>query len=269
MDLKISLLQVDIQWEAESVNLQRFEQLINELPSDTDIAVFPEMFTTGFSMKASKIATSLDGQTVSWLKKQAVKHNIAIVAGVVLEELVDSNAVYRNTLVWVNPDGGVQMYDKRHLFRVAGEHKHYKQGEKKMVIEYKGWKIAPFICYDIRFPVWSRNVAYSGEQIDFAYDCAIYIANWPASRSLHWETLLKARAIENQAYVIGVNRVGVDNKGYEYSGNSLAISPKGVDLCSIPENKEVAETVSLDKEKLLSYRERFPFVLDADVFKIK
>jgi len=262
MDLNVGIIQSDIVWESVDENLENFKTNIEKLSkNDADIIVLPEMFSTGFSMNSPTISQGMEGKTVTWLKEQAVANSVVLIAGVAIEE--DGN--FFNRLIWCNENGDTLTYDKRHLFRIAGEHKHYKQGEGKIIIDYKGWKICPFICYDLRFPVWSRNVMNIDNVPDFAYDCAIYIANWPESRQMHWSTLLKARAIENQSFVIGVNRIGTDSKGFAYSGNSVVHKPDGTELFTADPHKKTVENIILKQEDLNNYRKKFPFILDADL----
>jgi len=202
--ISVSIIQSDIIWEDRLSNLENYQNKINQIES-TDLIVLPEMFTTGFSMNPKDISETMSGETIQWMKANASKMNSAICGSIIIEE----DDKYFNRFIWVNPDGSIHHYDKKHLFSFAGEDKNYTSGNNKLIIEYKGWKICPLICYDLRFPVWSRNSE--------GYDLLIYVANWPDKRKLAWKTLLTARAIENQCYVIGVNRVGKDTKNY-YSG---------------------------------------------------
>lgn len=269
MNLNIALIQSDIEWENIPHNLAHFEKHLQQLPKDTDIAVLPEMFATAFSMKAEEVSVELNHEVITWLKQHATTLNMAIIAGVAIKNTDNNPAQYFNSLLWAEPDKEIQLYNKRHLFRMAGEHKHFNKGDEKLIITYKGWRIRPFVCYDLRFPVWSRNViSEKKETPEYEYDCAIYIANWPEARRHHWSTLLKARAIENQSYVVGVNRVGTDAKGFLYSGDSIAIDPLGNDLTTIPSHIETTEMTTLNKENLLKYRTKFPFIADADKFQI-
>jgi len=265
--LKIAIVQCDIAWENPSENCRRLSALLAKNADVADILVLPEMFATGFSMNASEVVQAEDGEIMQWLKHTAKKMDSAIIAGVA--SMSGEDVVAQNNAIWISPAGRSTSVAKRHLFRVAGEHKTYSKGNSSFVIDYKGWRIRPFVCYDLRFPVWSRNVAWHGAEQTYDYDCAVYIANWPRSRREHWLHLLRARAIENQSYVIGVNRVGTDAKGYSYSGDSAVYSPKGDLLRQCPENGETLEHVLLSKGDLQKYRERFPFVLDADKFQIK
>lgn len=262
-DLKISLLQTDIQWESVEVNLKNAEMMISKL-GETDIAVLPEMFATGFSMNSAKTAQPMGGSIVSWIKDTASKYNTAIIAGVAISE---GNEIF-NRLIFCDSKGTISTYDKRHLFRVAGEHKAYSAGSQSGIIHFKSWRIRPFVCYDVRFPVWGRNVVFKDDKATFQYDCAIYIANWPELRREHWTTLLRARSIENQSYIIGVNRIGKDAKNYPYSGDSVAYNHVGKQLSEIEPHIQSAETVTLSAEQLENYRVKFPFIEDADNYNL-
>lgn len=264
MNLRVSLIQSDIEWENTKSNLSRFEQHISKLAGETDIIVLPEMFVSAFSMNPENIAVPLAGDITKRIRQLSEQTGACIIAGVAT--IIDGK--YFNSLIWSEPSGKMQVYNKRHLFRMAGEHKHYTQGNELLTINYKSWRIRPFVCYDLRFPVWSRNVKFGSDAPDYEYDCAIYIANWPETRRTNWSTLLKARAIENQAYIVGVNRIGTDNKGFKYSGDSIAVSPFGEEISNITPSTEQVETVILDKEQLEKYRKKFPFVTDADEFNI-
>lgn len=222
---------------------------------NADVIVLPEMFNTGFSMESSKLAEPHDGPSVQWMKQQAELYNAAVVGSVITEQ--DSH--YYNRLYWVFPDGTFKCYDKRHLFRMAQEHEHFTGGTERRIVEYKGWKICPLICYDLRFPVWSRN--------NVQFDVLVYVANWPAARTDAWSTLLKARAIENQCYVIGCNRVGEDGKGIGYAGASVIHDPKGVELTHQNGTEQVL-TASINFGELADFRTKFPVDKDRDKFEI-
>ena len=257
MNLKITIIQSELHWENVEENLAMFAKKIEAINEQTDIVVLPEMFTTGFSMESVKLAEKMDGKSVKWMKQLAVKKNVVVTGSLIIEE--EGN--YYNRLIWAQPDETILTYDKRHLFRMAEEDKHFTAGEDRLIVEWKGWKICPLICYDLRFPVWSRNSLP-------AFDCLIYIANWPEARKEPWNKLLEARAIENQVYVVGVNRVGVDGKEISYSGNSAVIDPKGNAISDItPELNEVI-TIELNKTDLEDFREKFPVGLDADDFEV-
>jgi predicted amidohydrolase len=257
MDLKVTIIQTNLHWENKEKNLQLFSKKIAANTVATDVIVLPEMFTTGFSMSPEKFAESMSGETMSWIKEKAKEKNCVITGSFIVEE----NGNYFNRLVLVKPDGTYSYYDKRHLFRMADEHRHYDFGKNKLVVEINGWKICPLICYDLRFPVWSRNIKSE-------YDVLIYVANWPERRSHHWKTLLLARAIENQSYVIGVNRIGNDGNAISHSGDSAVINPRGEIISTTKANEESVETVKLNYAELVEYRKTFPAALDADNFKI-
>ncbi len=256
--MKVATLQYNITWEDTSANLSRLSQLISELPEDVKLLVLPEMFNTGFSMNSSNIATENGGEALQWMKETADKKNMVITGSVAVKE----NNAYYNRLFWVKPNGDVQHYDKRHLFRMAEEHHHYTAGEQQVIVEHKGFRIMLQVCYDLRFPVWSRN----NSELD--YDALIYVANWPKARSDAWYALLKARAIENLCYVIGVNRVGVDGNDISYDGKSAIFDFKGTAIDSHINHEEGFSIQTLDLEALNAFRRKFPAQLDADDFKI-
>ncbi|MCF6352106.1 MAG: amidohydrolase [Cyclobacteriaceae bacterium] len=255
-DLEVALIQFDISWHNPKANRKAVESKINSLNSAVDLIILPEMFTTGFTMAVHKYAEPTEGETLNWMKKMAAKTNAVITGSIIINE----GEHYFNRLLWVTPNGAYSHYDKRHLFRMADEHSHFAQGNKHPIFELNGWKFKPQICYDLRFPVWSRNV-------NLAYDVLIYIANWPAARVLAWDTLLQARAIENLCYCIGVNRVGIDGTGKEYNGHSACYNFKGNALNELSETEEVTY-VSLSKLDLVNHRVSFPTNLDADLFNI-
>lgn len=254
---RLTLCQSYLIWENPEANMNAFEKHFESIDRETDIIILPEMFTTGFSMNPEKTAKQWQNKTIEWLKKIAQKYQTAICGSI----MADHENGYVNRFVWVDENENVQFYDKRHLFQMGGEHEVYLPGNKQIIISYKGWKIAPFICYDLRFPVWSRN------RDD--YDLAIYVANWPAARSLVWEKLLMARAIENQCYVAGVNRVGTDGRDIFYEGNSLMINARGEIISDFKKEKEELHSFEIDKEELLDFRKKFPVFDDADDFEIK
>ena len=253
--LKVSILQSNLHWENIKANLKAFEKQIDSIRESTDLILLPEMFTTGFSMNAFALAEAMLGQTITWLQKQAAKKN-AVVAGTFI---VKENNQFYNRLVWMSPNASYQTYDKKHLFTLAKEHETYTAGKERLIVNLKGWNICPLICYDLRFPIWSRN--------DHAYDLLIYLANWPSTRSSHWKSLLLARAIENQSYTIGVNRVGKDGLGNYYSGDSCVIDFSGKKLYQISHNENIC-TISLDKKEQLDFRQKLNFLPDQDRFEI-
>ena len=250
----VSLIQSDIIWEDKNSNLKKYQEQIDKIES-TELIVLPEMFTTGFSMSPKDISEKMNGETIQWMKQNAHKMNSAICGSIIIEE----DEKYFNRFIWINPDGSIHHYDKRHLFSYAGENDNYTPGDSKIIIEYKGWKICPLICYDLRFPVWSRN----SEE----YDLLIYVANWPSKRKFAWRSLLVARAIENQCYVIGVNRVGLDNSGNSHSGETSIINALGESLY-VKSHSEDLYTNGISKLELEKIRKQLPFLNDKDNFKI-
>jgi predicted amidohydrolase len=258
-DLKISIIQSNLHWENKEENLKMFSQKINNIAGSTDLIVLPEMFTTGFSMSPQKFAETMDGATVNWMIAKAKEKGCVITGSFICKE----NGNYFNRLVWMRADGTYSKYDKRHLFRMANEDSHYNFGQEKIIVELKGWKICPLICYDLRFPVWSRNRSSSN------YDLLIYVANWPEIRRYPWKTLLLARAIENQCYVVGLNRVGNDGNKIYHSGDSAVINAKGEIISKIRAHEDSSETITLKYSDLIEFRKAFPAMLDADEFIIK
>jgi predicted amidohydrolase len=254
-DLRVSLVQTDLVWDSPSSNLANLEEQLIQLVGLTDLIILPEMFTTGFSMSAAH-AEIPNGQSTQWMKMQAKRIDSLVVGSLKIKEKYG----LVNRLIVAFPDGSIQTYDKKHLFRMGNEHEVYQPGVEKLIFNYKGWRIAPFICYDLRFPVWSRNV-------DLGYDLAIYVANWPAARTHAWDIMLKARAIENLAYVAGVNRIGVDGNALAYDGHSALISFKGEELTEIGTSATIKQAC-LHLDKLRSFREAFPAHLDADSFQL-
>jgi predicted amidohydrolase len=262
--MRATIIQTTLFWEDINKNLDHFSRLIDAIKEETDLIVLPEMFSTGFSMLPSKVAEKHQSKTFDWLQKKSKEKNCAIVGSVAVEE---TNKFY-NRLHWLEPNGDFDFYDKRHLFRLAGEDKLYQPGSKKIVKTVQGFRILPLVCYDLRFPVWSRN-KFNKENNTWQYDLLIYIANWPTVRSYPWKQLLIARAIENQCYVIGVNRIGADGNGYEHSGDSAVINPRGEIISALNTNEEKIETILLDKNYLDDFRRVFPVGLDADEFDLK
>lgn len=256
-NLNIALVQPEITWEAPEANLGHLEGLLAAVHAD--VVVLPEMFTTGFSMAPERLAHHGPAAQV-WLRSQAQTLNALLLGSVITEE----SGKYFNRLFASFPDGRQLSYDKRHLFRMAQEHHHYAAGSERLVVEHKGWRICPLVCYDLRFPVFSRN-SRTGEHL--AYDLLVYLANWPATRASAWDILAKARAVENLCYTVAVNRVGTDGNGVPYAGGSQAVDPKGNPLIHLGAAERVA-TVELDGEALLRYREKFPAWQDADRFTL-
>ena len=255
--MNIALIQAELIWENPEANRNYFEIKINAINDDVNLIVLPEMFTTGFTMNPTKVAESMQGRTVEWMQTLAKAKNTAITGSVVIED--DSN--FYNRMLFVFPSGEIQFYDKRHLFTLAGEDEVYNAGKDKLIVDYLGWKICPFICYDLRFPVFSRNV-------NAQYDLLLYVASWPKTRIKAWDTLLTARAIENMSYVIGVNRIGADANAYEYVGHSQALDMLGEHLIT-PSEYEGVYFAALDREKLLETRAKLNFLKDQDAFIIR
>lgn len=262
-DLRITLIQSDIYWEEIDANLSAFEEKIWQIGQNTDVIVLPEMFTTGFTMNAPKLAEHMNMRTFKWMRQMADQTG-ALVLGSFIANVHDR---YFNRMLWMEPGGNYKTYDKRHLFRMAGEHKTFSSGESLLVSTWKGWRICPLICYDLRFPVWSRN-KYDAALKRLNYDLLIYVASWPTARIEAWSSLLKARAIENLSYVVGVNRVGVDGNSVEYNGNSSIIGPKGEMIFS-SEGVEAIKTLQLNANSLQAFRDKFPAYIDADEFSIE
>jgi len=259
--LTISLIQRALHWEDKEKNLQQFGEVIAALPPVAQVAVLPEMFSTGFSMKPEALAETMDGPTLSWMKETARQYRKIITGSVIIEE----DGHYYNRLIWMLPNGVFHHYDKRHLFGYAGEDQHYSAGDKRLIVRVNGWKLCLQVCYDLRFPVWARQQSATGEA---EYDILVYVANWPQRRSHPWKTLLQARAIENQCYVIGVNRIGDDGNGIYHSGDSMLVDPLGNTLWQQADEPAVY-THTFEPEALAEVRNHFPFLRDADQFLIR
>lgn len=253
--MKVALIQTKLFWENPQANRLHFQNLIQSISEPVDLIVLPEMFSTGFTMHPKHVAETITGETASWLVAIANSKSAAITGSIVIEE----NGNFFNRLVFVFPSGEIQTYDKRHLFTLAGEDLEYKAGNQKLIVEYCGFKICPLICYDLRFPVFSRNTE--------AYDLLLYVANWPAPRVNAWDILLPARAVENQCYVIAVNRIGMDGNNHQYVGHSQAIDYLGNYLLKPIEGEQI-QIVSIDKESLLATRKKLAFLNDRDNFVI-
>ena len=256
--LNIGLIQTSLVWEDRDANMQQLEKKIQSV-SGADIIILPEMFTTGFSMNSAMLAEEMDGTTVGWLAALAKEKKAVITGSFICKE----NEHFYNRLVWMQEDGKYHWYDKRHLFRMGEENKHYSAGKNRLVVEYKGWRINPMVCYDLRFPVWCRQP--SGEK---PFDLQIYVANWPERRSYPWKSLLVARAIENQCFVAGLNRVGTDGRGITHSGDSMLLNAKGEILSKLKPFEERTEQVSIDKSSLQEFRKQFPVGDDADSYSL-
>ena len=254
--MQVVLIQAPLVWENPKLNRDYFEERINAISENVDLIVLPEMFTTGFTMNPSAVSETMQDETVLWMQSLAKARNSAITGSIIVEE----KGNFYNRMLFVFPLGEIQHYDKRHLFTLAGEDKVYTAGTQKLIVEYLSWKICPLVCYDLRFPVFSRNVE--------EYDLLIYVASWPKVRISAWDALLKARAIENVSYVVGVNRTGEDASGHNYIGHSQVLDYLG-DYVVVPQEEEVAFSVKLDKTKLIEMRKKFSFLNDRDVFELK
>ena len=254
-ELKVVGIQADLAWENPQKNLAFFEEKINQL-EPVDLIVLPEMFTSGFTMNPENVAEKMDGISVSWMQKIASEKQVAICGSLVISD----NEKFYNRLIFVHPSKEIEFYDKRHSFTLAGENEVYTSGNKKLIVDYKGWKICPLICYDLRFPVWARNSEN--------YDLLLFMANWPIARIKAWETLLKARAIENMCYVVGVNRTGKDDNNYDYSGNSLILDYFGEELNNLKQNEIGVLQATFYKNKLENIRYKLGFLNDRDSFTL-
>lgn len=252
-ELKITIIQPDIIWENPQANLAKYSRLVKKI-KETDVIILPEMFTTGFSMEPEKLKESMNGLSIEWMTKVAAEQNAAVVGSLIIEE--DKHIF--NRALWIFPDGKIEKYDKHHLFTMGQEPFHYSPGKEKIIIEFKGWKFCPLICYDLRFPVWARNLE--------DYDVLLFMANWPSSRHHTWKNLLVSRAIENQSYCFGINRVGTDGNGLDYNGDSTCISPKG--FAEFMGEEENVQTFTISYSELHNFRKSFPLLNDRDNFKI-
>lgn len=286
-NLTITGIQTSLHWENVAANLNMFEEKIKSISAKTEIVVLPEMFSTGFSMKPGELGETMEGETVKWMKRIAAEKRIILTGSVIIQDPVPGQTgtvrpEYFNRLIWMQPNGEFGYYDKRHLFAYADEDEHYTPGTKRLIASVKGWKINLLVCYDLRFPVWSRQTSppnppeKSGQALSKGeggvvapeYDVLIYVANWPERRIHAWKTLLQARAIENQCYVIGVNRVGNDGKEIYYSGDSMVVDPMGEVLYQKSHEEDIF-TITLQKEKLEEVRAKLPFWKDGDNFIIQ
>lgn len=261
-DLKLALIQSDIHWQEVDANLASFEEKIWQVEDPVDLILLPEMFNTGFSMEVKNNAERMNGRSFKWLQQMASQKKAVITGSITVFE----NDNYYNRLIWMTPNGQFSYYDKRHLFRMTGEHNHFTCGKDQLIVEIDGWKINPMICYDLRFPAWSRNLLHPVNH-SLKYDVAIYVANWPSVRIKAWDVLLQARAMENSCYVIGLNRTGLDGDGVNYNGHSNIIDPKGISHHETSKN-EFIKKFSLSWSQLETYRKKFPSHLDADFFVI-
>ena len=255
-NLTISIIQSDLVWEDVAANLKAFTKKIKAV-KQSDLIVLPETFSTAFSMNSEHLAEPMNGKTMTWMATMAKEKNTVLAGSAILRE----NDHIFNRFIWMRPDGSFDKYDKRHLFRMGDEHNHFTAGSERLIVELKGWKICPQICYDLRFPVWSRNKKQE-------YDLLLYIANWPEVRIPAWEKLLYARAIENQCYVAGVNRIGIDGNGVNCSGNSMLIDSKGDLIWKAKDLEEETKTVKVSLDDLNGFRKKFPVGMDADEFEV-
>lgn len=253
--MKVALVQADLVWENIDSNLQHFKEKISLIPADTNLVILPEMFSTGFTMNPESVAETPDGKAVKWMRETAIKHKFALTGSLAIKE----NKNYYNRLFFVFPDGKFKTYDKKHLFSLSGEHKKYTSGKEKLIIEYKNWRICFLICYDLRFPTFSRNTE--------DYDLLVYVANWPERRIDAWDILLKARAVENMVYTIGVNRTGTDENQNDYSGHSQVVDYLGEYILK-PQTAENIFYTELEKEPQNKIREKLGFLNDRDSFTI-
>jgi len=256
--LHVAGIQSELHWEDHNANLNDLERLIQKLEDQpVDLIILPEMFTTGFTMNAVQCAEKTEGRSLEWMREQSSRLNAAITGSIIVEE----HGLYYNRLYFVGPDGGYKTYDKRHAFSYAGEDKVFEKGTKRLIVEYKGWKICPLICYDLRFPVWSRNTE--------EFDVLIYVANWPESRIQAWDALLKARAIENLCYTIGVNRIGKDGNQIHYNGHSSIHDPLGQRIAELQDEEAGIVLGRAEKKELENTRNRFRFLDDRDEFEMR
>lgn len=257
-NISLSLIQAPLYWEDREKNLEMFSQKIGAIAAPTDLILLPEMFATGFSMNPRKVAEPMEGPSMEWMRRAAASRNCVVTGSLAIRE---ANRFY-NRLIWMNPDGSYHRYDKKHLFGFAGENEQYTPGKDQLVVSLKGWKLMPLICYDLRFPGWSRN--HHDPENGFGYDVLLYVANWPESRSHAWRVLLMARAIENLSYVVGLNRVGEDGNGVSHCGDSAVIDPGGENLSGMMPQKQQTETIVLSRSSLDDFRMKFRFWEDWD-----
>jgi len=255
-ELKVVLIQAPLVWENPKANRDYFSAKIKEINKETDLIVLPEMFTTGFTMNVQPLAETMNGKTINWMKQNAAECGAALTGSIIINE----NGNYYNRLLFITPEGELFHYDKKHLFTLANEQDHFNPGAKKLIVDYKGWKICPLICYDLRFPVWARNVEN--------YDVLIYVANWPEVRTKAWDVLLQARAIENLVYCVGVNRVGQDGKGFNYIGHSAVYDALGEIITTQNYETENVFQTNLSKVHLQEVRSKLKFLNDKDTFQL-
>ena len=261
-NIKITFIQTELVWENYELNIEHFSKKISEIKEISDLIVLPEMFTTGFTMNPEKNAEMHEGAALAWMKKKSAEKNCVITGSVAVKD----DGKYFNRLYWVLPNGTYSYYNKRHLFSMGNEDKHYTAGNKKTIVELKGWKINLLVCYDLRFPVWCRNKWDKNNNAE--YDAMLFVANWPEVRSYPWKQLLVARAIENQSYVIGLNRIGKDGNDFSHSGDSAVLNPRGEIISKTKANEDSIETIEIDYNYLCEFRKSFPVGLDDDRFNV-
>lgn len=261
-DLNVAIIQSDLVWEDTKANIQKFDKKLDEIPPETDLIILPELFNTGFSIKSDKNAQPQDGEAFQWLKQKAAQKDLCITGSI----FIKTDDQLFNRLYWMQPNGEFVTYNKRHLFRFGGEQKIVTSGHKRVIVDLKGWKILPQICYDLRFPVWSKNRFINGSH---EYDLLFYVANWPVARNFAWKSLLIARAIENQSFCIGVNRVGIDGYGNQHSGDSMILNPQGQIMAECKPFSEEIIASTLCYNELTDYRKAFPVGMDWDEFDVK
>jgi omega-amidase len=266
--LRISIVQTPLQWEDKKTNLDMLGQQISAIPEKTELIILPEMFSTGFSMNKEELAETMEGATVQWMKDTAAKKSAILTGSFIAKDFQNETPVYYNRLVWMLPTGEYGFYDKRHLFAYGKEDQHYNSGQKRFIASVNGWKVNLQICYDLRFPVWIRQSKEFQTETRLEYDLLVFVANWPVARVHAWRTLLAARAIENQCYVIGVNRTGTDGRGLQYGGESTVLGPLGEPIKIMGADAEIFSH-TLDREHLDEIRSKFPFWRDADGFFIQ
>jgi predicted amidohydrolase len=261
-DLTVSIIQTNLVWKDKMVNLASLKNKIGGLSQETDLIVLPEMFNTGFVTEPEDVAETMNASTIDWMREMAGQKECVVTGSLIIRE----EDGYFNRLIWMQQDGSLQYYNKRHLFSLAGENEKFSQGKEHLVVEIKGWKVMPMICYDLRFPVWSKN-RMDGDE--YLYDCLIYIANWPSARNHAWKSLLIARAIENLSFAIGVNRTGIDGTGKAYTGDSAVIDPLGHKVAVTEPSEETIITTTLSGSALIEVRKKIPFGDDWDRFRIQ
>jgi omega-amidase len=267
-NLRISLIQTALHWENKTANLEMLQKKISGIPDKTELIILPEMFSTGFSMEKYSLAETMAGPTIAWMKKAAADKGAILTGSIIAKEEEGNGPVFYNRLIWMLPTGEFSFYDKRHLFAFGKEDQHYSAGKKRLIASVNGWKINLQVCYDLRFPVWLRQTITPAFPTQPEYDLLIVVANWPSARVHAWRTLLQARAIENQCYVIGLNRTGSDGMGLQYPGESMIVGPLGEPVYALGGVEEIFSH-TLDREKLEETRLKFPFWRDADTFFIQ